>query len=107
MTKKFTYCCDGGTIMLGNETSRVSLPNGFGDGEFTVRVITERTYGRYRNQKMDWLGVVEGNNIHIYNYDCWASEDSLTDENNILYTLPEGRWAVYALDGNILLELWD
>ena len=106
MTKKFTYCCDGGTIMLGNETSRVSLPNDYGDGEFTVRVTTKKTYGKYRNHKFKWLGVVEGNNIHIYDYDCLA-EDELTNENNILYTLPEGRWAVYVLDGNILLELWD
>ena len=106
MTKIFTYDCDGGTIMLGNETSRISLPNGFGDGNFTIMVTTKKTYGKYHNQKMEWLGVVEGNNIHIYNYDCLDGED-LTDENNILYTLPEGRWAVYALDGNILLELWD
>jgi hypothetical protein len=107
MTKKFTYECDGGTIMLGNETSRACFPNGYGDGEFTVTVTTTKTYGKYRNHEFEWLGTVAGNNIHIYNYDCWASEDSLTDENNILYTLPEGRWAVYALDGNILLELWD
>jgi hypothetical protein len=103
MTKKFTYSCDGGTIMLGNETSRVSFPNGFGDGEFTVTVTTEKTYGKHRNQKMNWLGILEGNNIHIYDYDCLGDED-VTNENHILYTLPEGRWAVYALDGNILLE---
>lgn len=106
MTKKFTYECDGGTIMLGNETSRVSLPNDFGDGAFTVSVTTEKTYGKYHNQKMEWLGVMEGNNIHIYKYDCLI-ESELTDDRAILYTLPKGRWAVYALNGNILLELWD
>jgi hypothetical protein len=104
MTKKFTYCCDGGTIMLGNETSRVCFPNDFGDGEFTVTVTTKKTYGEYRNHEFKWLGTVEGNNIHIYSYDC-PIEDELND--SILYTLPEGRWAVYALYCNILLELWD
>lgn len=106
MTKKFTYGCDGGTIMLGNETSRVCFPNDFGDGKFTVIVNTKKTYGEYRNHEFKWLGTVEGNNIHIYNYDCLI-ESELTDNKSILYTLPEGRWAVYALDGNILLELWD
>ena len=80
MTKIFAYGCDGGTIMLGNETSRVSFPNGFGDGEFTVTVTTKKAYGNHH--KMKWLGVVEGNNIHIYDYDCLDGED-VTNENNI------------------------
>jgi hypothetical protein len=104
MTKEFTYECDGGTIMLGNETSRISLPNDFGDGEFAVTITTKKTYGN--RHKWKWRGVVEGNNIHIYKYDCLI-ESELTDDRAILYTLPEGRWAVYTLDGNILLELWD
>jgi hypothetical protein len=106
MTKKFTYECDGGTIMLGNETSRVCIPNGYGDGAFTVEITTEKTYGKLHGYKMNWLGTVQGNNIHVYNYDCLIA-DELTDNNCILYTLPKGRWAVYALDGDILLELWD
>lgn len=103
MIKKFKYGCDGGTIMLGNETSRVCFPNGFGDGEFTVEVNTEKTHPKY----YDWLGTVQGNNIHIYNYDCIHGEDNLTNKENILYTLPEGRWAVYCRDGRILLEQWN
>ena len=106
MTKEFMYGCDGGTIMIGNETSRVCFPNGYGDGEFTVEITTDKTYGKHNSQKMEWLGVVEGNNLHVYKYDCLIKSD-LTDDDYILYTLPEGRWAVYALDGNILLEFWD
>ena len=106
MTKNFTYGCDGGTIMIGNETSRVCLPNGYGDGQFTVTITTKKTYGKHKNQEMEWLGTIQGNNVHIYNYDCLIESD-LTDDNCILYTLPEGLWAIYALNGNILLELWD
>ena len=106
MNKKFRYECDGGTIMLGNESNAVCFPNGYGDGEFTVEVTTEKTYGRCGNVNLEWLGTVQGNNIHIYDYDCLYGKN-LTDEKHILFTLPKGRWAVYALNGYILIEQWD
>lgn len=106
MIKRFKYECDGGTIMLGNETSRVCIPNGYGDGTFIVE-ITDCESRDYRySSNMKWHGTVKGNNIHIYNYDCLGG-DELTDDNNILYTLPEGRYGVYSNNGNILLEQWD
>lgn len=103
MIKKFKYECDGGTIMLGNETSRVCLPNGYGDGEFSIEVrdLDDRDY----SHNMNWLGTIQGNNIHIYTYDCIHS--GLEDKENILYTLPDGRWAVYYNEGDILIEQWD
>lgn len=106
MIKHFTYSCDGGTIMLGNETSRVCLPNGYGDGEHRIEIrdIEDKDYSARDN--MTWLGTVQGNNIHVYDYDCLHGE-ALTSKEHILCTLVAGRWAVYCKQGNILLEQWD
>lgn len=102
MNKKFKYECDGGTIMIGNATSRACFPNGYGDGRFTVEVSTEKTYP----SNMHWLGTVEGDNLHIYDYDCLHGEDVM-DNEHILFTLPTGRWAVYVKDGYVRLEQWN
>lgn len=105
MIKKFKYECDGGTIMLGNETSRVCIPNGFGDGRFTVEVRDSESRDYKYTNNMRWYGTVSGDNIHIYNYDC-LHRDELTDDDNILYTLPEGKYAVYTSNGYVVLEQW-
>lgn len=105
MIKKFKYECDGGSIMLGNETSCVCIPNGYGDGEFTVEVRDYESRDYKYTRDMEWHGAVSGDNIHIYNYDCLRGDD-LTDSNNILYTLPEGRYGVYTSDGYVVLEQW-
>ncbi len=104
MAKRFEYICDGGSIMLGNETSRACFPNGYGDGCFTVEVFDEGENELGSNWR--WLGTVEGTGENIYHYDCLRGE-SLTDKTEILYTLPEGRYGVYHNGGNIALELWN
>ena len=106
MKKKYKYGCDGGCILLGNATSRVNLPNGYGDGEHTIEVRSSAYRDYTYERKFEWLGVVEGSEVNVYNYDCLHG-DELTDKENILYTLPSGRWGVYAADGDILLQQWD
>lgn len=101
--RKFKYDCDGGCIMLGNASSRVCFPNGFGDGEFTVYVCDKN---KKDTKHYEFLGTVSGSVVNIYSYDClWG--DELLEAENIRYTLPEGRYAVYANSGTIILEKWD
>ncbi len=102
MSKK--YECDGSTIMIGTKDFRVFLPNGYGDGAFTVRVIkTDKQKQQFYKQQdtWKWVGTVEGDQIHIWNYDCL--DDKELTEDNILYTL-QGRYAIYRNKGKIVLE---
>lgn len=103
-TKRFKYECDGGTIMLGNEGCRVCIPNNYGDGEFTVEISDDRDAKLV--DRMDWKGTVEGDNIHIYSYDCLHGDDE-EDKDYILYTLPAGRYAIYVSRGYVVLERWN
>ena len=100
------YSCDGGTIMIGTKESHVCLPNGYGDGCHSVRVI-KRDDDRKKFSKecgWTWLGTVSGEKFNVYSYDCLHG-DEFTDKDNILYTL-SGRYGVYHKKGNIVLEKW-
>lgn len=92
------YECDAGTIMIGNDKFRVNVSNGYGDGCFAVDVIDD--YNLTPPRYFKWKCAVEGENFHIYDYDC-LEEDEL-NEKHILFTL-SGSYAVYAGEGNILL----
>ncbi len=107
MVKKFEYSCDGGCIMLGNKTSRVCLPNGYGDGCFTVEVRDLASGDFTMTTGYDWLGTVEGDNIHIYDYDCLRGENLNDDSPNVLCTLPSGRWAIFVNNGKVIIQQWD
>ncbi len=102
MSKK--YCCDGGTIMIGTKESRVCFPNGYGDGEFSVKLVrTKKQRECFANEYKKWqyLGVIEGKNFYVWSYDCLLDHE--LNEEHILYTL-SGRYAVFRNNGKIVLE---
>ena len=100
------YDCDGGTIMIGTKDSRVCLPNGYGDGCFKVSIVeTDEQRKKFNKQnRWNWLGAVNGECFHVYDYDCLRGEE-LIDPAHILYTL-HGRYGVYNSNGDIVLEKW-
>ena len=97
-----TYDCDGGSIMIGNESFRVQIPNGYGDGYFPVKVIDKELSGETRG--FQFCGSVQGTDINIYGYDCLHNKQEL--EENVLKKLEPGRYGIYAKDGKIILEKW-
>lgn len=103
-----TYSCDGGTIMIGTKDFRVCLPNGYGDGEFSVEIVeTQKQKEKFNKecQRWKWLGEVEGNEINVYTYDCLTTEEIEKTKINVLYTL-SGKYGVYRNNGKIVLEKW-
>ena len=105
--KKY-YGCDGGTIMIGTKECRSCFPNGYGDGEFSVEVISTEKQKKEFNKnykKWNWLGTVEGNEINVYSYDCLDQSEIENTKENILFTL-SGRYGIYRNNGKIILEKW-
>ena len=101
--KKYRYSCDGGTIMIGNPSSRVCITNNFGDGIHSVYVYDEND--KFDSIGWDFKGTVEGDNLNVYDYDCLYGDD-LSNPDHILCTLT-GRYAVYVSRGSVALEKWD
>ena len=95
--EKYEYCCDGGSIMIGNKSFRVHVPNEFGDGWHTVQVIDAIPAPDGFNFKC----MVDGENFHVYSYD-YLHDDDFEDESRILVTL-SGKYIVYANCGAIIL----
>ncbi len=105
--KKY-YDCDGGTIAIGTKECRSCFPNGYGDGCFSVEVVsTENQKKTFKEYYRNWeyVGSVEGTEINVYDYDCLNS-DELEDKSHILFTL-SGRYGVYRNNGKIVLEKWE
>ena len=96
------YDCDGGSIMIGNESCRVCIPNGYGDGCFSVKVINKEF--SEETKEFTFRGTVQGTDLNIYNYDCLHNKEEL--EENILKKLKPGRYGIYAKNGKIILEKW-
>ena len=99
------YDCDGGSIAIGTKECRSHFANGYGDGTFSIEVISteaqKKTFKKHYS-KWKYIGSVEGTGINIYDYDC-LKEDELEDESHILFTL-SGRYAVYCNNGKIVSE---
>lgn len=81
----FHTTSDAGGVLVGNETFRVLIPNGYGDGATLVgvlkdpTVVIEDSWGfRYWTS----IQVEESVNIGIYDYDC--SSGSLEDIDEYL-----------------------
>lgn len=99
------YSCDGGTIMIGTKDCRICLPNGYGDGDFSVNVFKtqeqkEEFHKKYN--KFEWVGTIEGTEINIYSYDCLTQEEVEDVKSNVLYTL-SGRYGIYIYYGEVIL----
>lgn len=103
MSKTYWYGCDGGSILIGNESSRTQITNDYGDGEHKVIVCSE---GEYNTKGFDFRGTVGGTDVNVYDYDCLHGDD-LNNPEHILCKLKSGhRYAVSVCNGTILLEDW-
>lgn len=101
--KRYRYSCDGGTIMIGNPSSRVCIPNNYGDGTHYVYVYSATD--KFNDDRWNFKGTVEGDSINVYDYDCLHGDD-LINPKHILCTLT-GRYAVYVSMGSVVLEKWN
>ena len=103
MKKVRFYMCDGGCLLIGNGSSRFSIPNGYGDGKHRVIVTDEKEEvqkaKKYYGEHMEWLGVVEGDAVNIYNYDCYRANEL---SENVLFTI-HGEFDVYSAVGTMYL----
>ena len=104
--KRYRYDCDGGCILIGNDSTRISIPNAYGDGSHYVYVRSVDYPNQYEAlKKYDWVGVIRGNRINVYDYDCYG-DNEINDKANILCTL-NGSYSVYVSNngnGNIVLQ---
>ena len=59
---KKMYNCDGGTIMIGTKDCRVCLPNGYGDGEFSVEIVrTQKQKEKFNKAYQKWKWIFKDN----------------------------------------------
>lgn len=104
--RRYVYGCDGGSIMIGNASSRVCITNGYGDGSHYVYVRGLNHPQRYGPEGYRFVGTIQGDNVNVYDYDC-LSESELEKPQHILCKLEKGRYAIYVSDGTIILQQWD
>lgn len=94
---------DAGSVLIGNDTTRYQVHNGYGDG--LVHVYTDvtdadkREIAEHRNvDEWELEGVTHGT-THIYLYDClYNHETGELIQEKPLATL-EGRYAIYSGKG--------
>ena len=98
------YCCDGGSIMIGDlaGTCAFKISNGYGDGDFPIVISKRESYWaphHVNTDMMDFQGVIKGA-FQIYHYDC--AELKKADEKSLI--IDEGEWFVFSKNGLIVLE---
>lgn len=103
--KKELYSCEGGCICVGTPEARANYLNGFGDGTFTVKVCTRAEFRRFRTDKWEFQGAVEGPDIRVFDCDYLTTE-AYRDDKHVLFKL-SGRFGIYANIGDIVLERWE
>ena len=94
--KEYKYTCDGGSIMIGNETFACAFPNNYGDGRHRVIVYDEGELSMDEQCKLEFRGVIYGKS-YLYNYDCYGEKER-KDKRHVLCEL-NGRNAIYASKG--------
>lgn len=103
---KADYGCDGGSLLIGTSNARAAFSNCYGDGTHTVTIKNDRSDWRTPE---NWIfrGMVQGNTIKVFNYDC-LNDEECDNEENVLFTL-SGRYGVYAVkhSGDMILVKWD
>jgi hypothetical protein len=100
---KALYGCDAGSLLVGNKDFTCHLGNGYGDGEFPV-LISRVSIPEEDKRAFRFVTDIRGT-FNVYDYDCYKTEEELTDEGNIIITL-SGWYAVYNHNGTMLLEKW-
>ena len=87
---------DAGGLKVGNDSFSVIIPNGHGDGEMRYAILERENF--FADTIFKFFTSFSGENINIYSYDC--GED-------IIETLPSGRYGAYYYDGLVVLEKWN
>lgn len=80
---------DCGGLKIGNDTFKSLISSNGGDGVTRYAVLEE---GSFNTEMLDYVGVIEGSEINIYDYDCG---------NDIVQTL-SGKYAIYRYCGIIV-----
>lgn len=87
---------DAGGLKVGNDSFSVIIPNGYGDGDMYVAVVSK---GCLNHDMLNFWTVISGDKLQIYDYDCGT-------EANVINTL-SGRYGVFFGYGFVVLEKWD
>lgn len=82
--KKFYTMSDAGSVRIGNGDFKILIPNGYGDGDTTVKIYYKNDEKPEFNNS-DFFTVVE-NYFDIFDYDC---------SNATPVATLQGRFAVY------------
>lgn len=94
--KEYKYDCDGGSLMIGNETFASAFPNNYGDGRHRVIVYDIGELSMDEQCKLELRGVVYGKS-YLYNADCY-DEKERKDKRHVLCEL-NGGYAIYCGKG--------
>jgi len=104
--EQYKYGCDAGCLAIRTESGTFYYPNGYGDGEHDVFVITDaeqrpdKRILKYGMLLVTHFDIFEGKTAEILNYDCgetpWMKVYAVC-------TLDAGRWFVYSDDGTMYL----
>lgn len=98
---KFKYSCDGGCAVFGVHGFRVKFPNDYGDGTHNL-VVLHIGSGEKKPNGAHYTGVIEGDEILLYDYDCYPEKDW---ESGVMGVI-SGTYYVYVDGGDIYLEEW-
>ena len=72
-----TYSCDSGCIKITTDTVTLHLPNGIGDGDFSVFVLGDLDSIidlSTEHEQIKYLCRISAKSILIHDYDCTDSE---------------------------------
>ncbi len=94
--EKYTYGCDGGSLLIGNPDFACCFLNNIGDGDYTV-IVCDRSEKDCIEGEYSFLGTVEGK-AYLYDYDGYG-EYSRGNPDCILCEL-NGLYYVYAKRGD-------
>lgn len=100
--KHFTIEADAGSVLIGNDTMRYQVPNGYGDGlvdvyTYVSRADMESLKNIHNVDQWELQGVTHGT-TYIYPYDCLCNHGS-----ELIPEIPvaalEGRYGIYSGKG--------
>lgn len=83
---------DAGALKIGNKGFSVLYKNGYGDGTMRYAVFEDKK--AFYGDEMRYEGQFEGDDIHIYSYDCG---------DDINETLPAGKYQVFSYRGLVAI----
>ena len=91
--KKYMYECDGGSILIGNETFACHIMNNIGDGMYSVIVYERGEFPNKTECESDYCGAIRGTSF-LYNYDCY-DRNKRKDKRHVLCEL-NGLYGIFA-----------